>query len=587
MRRIKFLIILLFFLGINISPLLVRESRAAEATLFLSPSSGEYVQGKSISVKVMVNSGGSPGINAAEGLIKFDPEFLSVSSLSDSGTIFKLWVTEPTYSNSAGTISFGGGLPGAYKGAAGLIFTANFKVKKAGDTTVSFSSGSVLAQDGKGTDVLGSFGNASYTLIEEPEEVIEEKQPEKKPEPKEEEVVRGILPPKPEIKSKSHEEVDAWYADNDPEFNWKMLAELTGVSISITDSPESDPGPISDGIIESKKFDNVEDGEWYVHIKYQNNSGWGKIAHRKFLIDTNAPELKNLRADNGGDSNNPSPDLLFSAEDKTSGIDYYELVKGTDVKRVEVGEVTGGKYTVDRLDPGEHKFQLIAYDKAQNSASSSISFFVEPLKSPIISDIPGSIKTNQELVIRGKSFYPDVTINISIAKSEKELEVYTTRTDEEGNWSYFHQDKLEKGNYEVRAWIVDDRGAQSFKTAKHILLVVSPSIIEAYGLIIILILLLIIIGLCTYIWFIKHKFGEERIRIARETEEAKLKLGEIFTALREEVEELMALADKKTGLSESEKRVKDKLQDALDISEEFIGKEIEDVNKEIHLKHKK
>ena len=46
----------------------------------------------------------------------------------------------------------------------------------------------------------------------------------------------------------------------------------------------------------------------------------------------------------------------------------------------------------------------------------------------------------------------------------------------------------------------------------------------------------------------------------------------------------MELADKKTGLSESEKRVKDKLQDALDISEEFIGKEIEDVNKEIHLK---
>jgi len=90
-----------------------------------------------------------------------------------------------------------------------------------------------------------------------------------------------------------------------------------------------------------------------------------------------------------------------------------------------------------------------------------------------------------------------------------------------------------------------------------------------------------------YILFIKHKFREERIRIARETDEAKLKLGEIFTALREEVEELMSLADKKTGLSESEKRVKDKLQDALDISEEFIGKEIEDVNKEIHLKVKK
>ncbi|MDA3840416.1 MAG: cohesin domain-containing protein [Patescibacteria group bacterium] len=584
MRRIKFLFILIAFFVINLLPLFSATVNAAGATLFLSPSSGEYTQGGTITAKVMVNSGGSPGINASEGSLKFDPEYLSVSRLSDSGTIFKLWVTDPTYSNSAGTISYGGGLPGAYTGNAGLIFSIVFNVKKAGNTSVTFSSGSVLAQDGKGTDVVEGYGNATYVLIEPKEE--EPKPEPTKPEPEEKEVVRGILPPKPEINSKTHKEDDVWYSNNDPEFSWKMLAELTGVSISITDEAESDPGPIPDGIIETKKFDDVEDGEWYIHVKYQNKAGWGMVAHKKFLVDTKSPILNGVRVDNDGDDNNPSPELVFNASDETSGIAYYELVKGDEVKTLETGMISNGRYKMDRVDPGEHNIQLIIYDNAQNIASSSIDFFVEPLKSPIISDIPNIIKTNEELVIRGKSFYPSVNINISIGTSDKDIKVFTTRTDEEGNWSYFHKEKLEKGNYEIQAWIVDDRGAQSFKTSKHILVVIAPSIIESYGLVIILILLLIILGLITYIWFIKHKFGEERIRIARETDEAKLKLGEIFTALREEVEELMELADKKTGLSESEKRVKDKLQDALDISEEFIGKEIEDVNKEIYLKRK-
>ena len=583
MRRIKFLFILIAFFAINLLPILTLTAKAAEATLYLTPSSGEYNVGETLTLKVMLNSGGSPGVNASEGSLKFDSEYLNVSSLSDDGTIFKLWVTDPTYSNSAGTIRYGGGLPGAYTGSAGLIFTIKFNVKKAGDTSVTFSSGSVLAQDGKGTDIVGGYGNASFVFIEKEEEAPKEK-PTAKPKTEEKEVVRGILPPKPDIKSKTHKEDDLWYSNNNPEFSWKMLAELTGVSLSISEDSESDPGPIADGIIETKKFENIEDGQWYVHVKYQNNAGWGKVDHKKFLVDTTPPVLNGLRIDNGGDNNNPSPNLVFNASDETSGIDYYELVKGDEVQKLDLAMISNGTYKLDRLDPGEHNIQLLTYDKAQNIASSSVNFFIEPLKSPIISDIPNIIKTNEELVIRGKSFYPSVNVNISIGKSEKDVKVYTTRTDEEGNWSYFHKEKLEKGNYEIQAWIVDDRGARSFKTSTHILVVIAPGIIEAYGLFIFLILLLIITGLLTYIWFIKHKFGEERIRIARETEEAKLKLGEIFTALREEVEELMELADKKTGLSESEKRVKDKLQDALDISEEFIGKEIEDVNKEIHLR---
>ena len=52
------------------------------------------------------------------------------------------------------------------------------------------------------------------------------------------------------------------------------------------------------------------------------------------------------------------------------------------------------------------------------------------------------------------------------------------------------------------------------------------------------------------------------------------------------MDELIELADKRPGLSETERRIKEKLQESLDISEEFISKEVEDVEKEIKPKKK-
>jgi hypothetical protein len=57
--------------------------------------------------------------------------------------------------------------------------------------------------------------------------------------------------------------------------------------------------------------------------------------------------------------------------------------------------------------------------------------------------------------------------------------------------------------------------------------------------------------------------------------------------LQEEVDELVVYADKKPGLSESEKRVKEKIKEALDISEEFLTKEVEDIEKELAVVEKK
>ncbi len=573
------LVFILSVLGSSFSP---EPVKAAGANLFLSPGSGTFSVGKSFSVKVMVSSGDvASGVNAAEGVIKYDSSMLTVSNLNNAGSIFKLWTTDPTFSNSAGTITYGGGSPGAYKGTAGEIFSITFVASKAGNATVSFNSGIILAADGKGTNVFGGFGNAQFVIQEKTAEV---KTPvTTKPTTETKQEVKGILPPLPDITSKTHPDDNAWYTDNSPEFLWKVLSDLTGVSYDVTDNQASDPGAENDGIVENAKLEKQADGQWYFHIKYQNRFGWGQIAHRKFKIDATPPEAFMITADNEGDSTNPTPKLRFTTKDVTSGIKQYEVTTGASKEIVDVAQMEAGFYLMKVLAPGEYTTNINVIDNAGNSASSSVKYAVDALKSPIISDIPKVANKKTEIIVRGTSFYPRVTIKLFVDNGKDILE-YTTQTDDNGNWSYFHTKGFEKGSYEVYARVIDERGAQSLDSSRNILTIVSPSIIDSYGLLIILVLILIIAMLILYILYQDKTFTEEKRRIKHETQEVKAKLSKIFAALREEVDELIELSDRRPGLSESERRVKEKLQESLDISEEFISKEVEDVEKEIKLR---
>lgn len=567
---------------------------AAGATLFCSPGSGSFELGKPFTLTVMVSSGDvSEGVNAAEGTVKYDPTAITVTSANNSGSIFKLWTTEPTFSNANGTISFGGGSPAGYKGTAGKVFTVSFTSKKLGATSVTFSGGSVLAADGKGTNVFSGSGTANLTIIAAvaPKPVEPVKKPETKPvtkpvTPAETKPgdVKGILPPLPDISSKTHPKENEWYTNNSPEFSWKILSDLTAVNYSISSSSTANPGDESGGIVETAKFDKLHDGIQYFNIKYQNRYGWGQIAHRKLMIDSTPPQTFSIALDNGGDGTNPTPKLRFATTDLTSGINHYVIQTDIEKNQVSQEEVSKGYYLTKTLAPGEHLTTIIAIDNAGNSASTSIKYVVDPLKAPIISDIPKIAYKNEEIIIRGTSFYKQVTIKILVDNGKDAIE-YTTKTDDNGNWAYFQAKGIEtKGNYEVYARVIDDRGAQSLDSSHALLTVASRSIIETYGLLIIMILILVIIALIIYIYYREKSFILEKTRIKSENDEVKAKLSKIFAALREEVDELIELADKKPGLSESERRVKEKLQESLDISEEFIAKEVEDVDKEIKLR---
>jgi hypothetical protein len=137
------------------------------ASMSISPASGTYEVGDKVTVKVKVSSGAS--INAISGIISFSTSVFKIESVSKSGSILNFWVTEPSFSQSAGTFQFEGVALNGFQGSGGTVITAVLQATKVGSGTVSFTSGQVLANDGQGTDVTGSLTGATFSIKEKTE----------------------------------------------------------------------------------------------------------------------------------------------------------------------------------------------------------------------------------------------------------------------------------------------------------------------------------------------------------------------------------------------------------------------------------
>lgn len=146
------------------------------ASLRFSPAGGNYEISESFSMSVVVESADT-AVNAIGATLSFPADKLQVASLSREGSIVGLWAQEPSYSNSAGTVGFDGGIlnPG-FRGAGGKILSVRFRPIAAGEAKVSFSRAEVLANDGFGTDVLKSLGTASFSIS--PAAIKEKTKPE-------------------------------------------------------------------------------------------------------------------------------------------------------------------------------------------------------------------------------------------------------------------------------------------------------------------------------------------------------------------------------------------------------------------------
>lgn len=376
------LIYILFILGVFF---LLPSSTVFAADLTLSPSTGTYSSGQTFTATVRAVPGGD-NINAVEATISFDPAVLSVVSVSKTGSVFSLWTTEPTFSNSTGKIEFGGGSPSPFTSTSNIV-TITFRAVAEGTGAVTFTDASVLAADGRGTDVFKNSTDGSFTVsgaetpTPTPTPTPTTEEPVSEPTNNEEAIIFGDPPRPPEIGSPTFLDPEVWYNKTEGVFTWTLPFDVDVVAIEITDDPENRPEENEDAIIDPpvEEFfitkDNIQDGIQYVSVNYQNQVGWGAVTNRKLQIDTTPPEpfAINVRA---GNSQTSFPILNFEAVDTTSGVEYYDMtVADKEPLRITPDEARLG-YLLNELEDGTYTVKVVATDKAGNIRESSVAVLI-------------------------------------------------------------------------------------------------------------------------------------------------------------------------------------------------------------------
>lgn len=554
---------------------------ASAATLYFSPSSGAYEVGKTFSTNVYVSSA-DQAMNAATGVISFPKDKLEITSLSKSGSIFSLWVQEPAFSNGTGIINFEGIVlnPG-FSGSGGKIMTINFKVKSAGQAALNFSSGSILANDGAGTNILKGMGSANYQLSAtpgKPTEQITEEQPT---------VTTGV-PAAPRVISSTHPDLNKWYNNKNPKFSWTLPAGVTGVGIYFSQSPTSNPGPVSDGLFANKSYENVEDGIWYFHLKFKNSYGWGPITHFKIQVDTKPPEPITIEFIDGKVVEQPRVKVIFDTVDTLSGIDYYKIkISGNLLSNISSNEIVPhNPYTLPPQSPGDHSLEVMAIDKAGNVATATEQFTIRPALPPQIFEPSKQLRSGENLEIKGETVYPQAKVVIFIQKDGEEPNIYQIITDQDGKFTYIFEEALQSGNYKLWAHVTDEKGTQSNPSEKISINVESREFLRAGTRTIFLAVItmfgVFIIALLIILWHGEHKFSLLRKRLGKEVREAESALHKAFNLLkkgiREEIKTLERAKTKRELTAEEEKIIR-RFKKDLDAAERFVGKEIKDIEK--------
>lgn len=485
-----------------VTAFLFTSSLAYAASVQVSPSTGSYAAGQTFTVTVQVDPEGKQ-INAVETKLRFDPAKLTVVSTSKSGSVFSLWTTEPAFSNTAGTVTFGGGSPSPISARSNLL-SVTFRAQGVGDSTLSFGDTSILAADGRGTDVFTNARSANFNITAAttppPPSTPTTPSNPATPENNDATIAFGDPPRAPEVGSQAFLDQEIWYNIKAGRFTWEVPFDVDAVAVALTTNPNFIPSEDEDAINDPPIEDFVLtqetaiDGVQYLSVQFKNQVGWGAVNNRPIRIDTLPPEPFSVRVRTGS-SPSAFPTLEFEAVDTVSGIDYYELViADREPVRISPDEARIG-YLLGELEDGTYTAQVTAYDKAGNSTIGSAPVLITA----------GWVKPAQEIEKRSL-------------------------------WSYF-----------------------TFAN------------VAMFVLVVVVILQLI------FIYFERKQriFTEQKLR--RETKEIQDQMSKIFSALRDEIYDQINQITKRPRLSKSEKEAVESLNQALEVSETLIEKEINDV----------
>lgn len=549
-------------------------SFANAANLTISPTGGSYTVGKSFSVDVLV-SNNKDNINAVSGEISFPSDLLQVTAISKSGSLIGMWAEEPAFNNTDGKATFEGvSLNPGFSGTSGKVVTITFRVKTEGKAAVSFKSGSVLANDGNATNVLGTLGSANFTLIEEATPAVEPVAPKSTPVVSTNDVI-------PVISSSSYPDTAKWYSSREASFSWTLPTGASAVRTLYDEKPSSVPSKVFDPAISNRSFTVEGDGTLYLHVQARTAAGWGTVAHYPFKIDTDSPEKLKVIFTEGTITTNPTPAVLITAEDTLSGVDTF-TVAVDGAAEVSYPVNSSNLYYLPKQSSGKHTAVITAYDKAGNKDSVSVEYTIQVIAVPVITDYSKRVELNEPLSVSGLT-YPQTKVEVVLVNTDGKKYTQEITSDDKGGFTLTWAEKIDNGVYEMRARVLDQKGGTSEFTDTKIVTVEELALIRIgifimNWLSLILIVVIAVMAIAATFWYSFVEFARFRKKIRRTLVDVENTLKMNVQALRRDTEEfhtVLVKAEKKRELTKEEQAILKKFKKRLEITEQEIEKKLE------------
>jgi hypothetical protein len=284
---------------ISIVMLLIAPFSVKAATLFLMPQSEEIFKDESFIAELMIDTEGE-NINVVDVRLTFPNDLIEIIDFEKGGSIFTLWAEEPDIRE--GEITFSAGVPGGFVGK-GFIGRINFLGKEVGKAKIGFSEDSkVLLNDGIGTPVNLTFLEGNYEVLEKSKDL-------------------------PVISSSTNTDQNKWYKSSTLHLRWDLIsgAEYSYIlskdpSAQLDNTPDKPEGDLI--WMGDMEYANLEDGIYYFFLRQKlPEKDWSGTVTFRAMIDTRPPEeFKPEIAEIEGKKY-----LVFSATDKISGVDHYEI----------------------------------------------------------------------------------------------------------------------------------------------------------------------------------------------------------------------------------------------------------------------
>lgn len=554
---------------------------ASAASFSVSLDKDTFNVGDSFSATVRIDTE-DVGVNAGQATITYPMDILEVQNVDKTASVFNFWLEDPSFDNSLGRVSFIGGSSSGLNGRTLQILKINFKIKGTGDANISFTDTVITASDGSGASLATTVRGVSLLVTGKAENVrIQSTETPPPPIQIERPAVTAVKTPSvPEVQVSLYPNQNSWSSVSTNFLaRWDLPVDVSGVATAIDKQPTFQP-TASEGLFDNKEFKALEDGIWYLHVRFRNNVGWGSTNHYKISIDTFPPSPFEVRIIEGQVTDVPTPTLEFGTSDQPSGLEYYTI----SVDGGEKVKTDKGVFSLPSQIPGKHKILVEAHDFAGNITESKIlDLEILPIASPSVNITSKETYIGEGVLQFSGSSLPGTKIALTLKNSSGDIMAKGEgQSLESGIWNVSVDSLSIAGKYVAEITAIDARGARSIPIYSNEINLRSRPLFVFWGIEItatMLALILFIVLILGFIsgWLLNRINRERRANFAII---AQRDISTVFGLLEKDINKMLADFEDGKVTAEEEKEIEyylSRMKDNMSKMKRYLTQNVDEI----------